>query len=219
MNLQELAAKVNLDTEIVANHIAPFRIRVEDIDWKALQVPAGQSVTIDADDPAFQHQIKRMRPQQLEDVREWAGIPARSYTRRVVAGRVIPAMRPSATLTARLASSDLHSISPTARLADLQPMQRTKMIGAAKNLVFGQVKTAELNTPLYAAAQAWIMERVLPIFFASDIVVGPNASLYISPSVSSIVAYRIRIHRGGSIITPRYSYVSFHCYSVEGGIV
>lgn len=220
MNLQELAAKVGLSTEVVAKHLAPFRVSVEEVDWKTLEVPAQQERTLAAEDPALQNQMRKLRPQSLDDVRNWVGVPQRVFSRREIPGiGPAPAIRPSPTLTARIPSTLLHSISPTARLEDLAAPQKSALFGAAKNLVFGQVRGAELDTPLYRAAINLVLNRVLPIFFFPDILVGPGATLNIAPSVAIVLAYRIRVWRGGRIVTPKFSYVSFHCYSVEGGIV
>lgn len=216
MNMAQLAAMVNLEENKVKEILAPFRVKVEDIDWKALNVEAGQSVTVNARDNAFRKQIVNLKPKSIDDVREWVGIPQRSFSRRVTPEfGTIASLRPTVKIESAT-RRELYSVPRSAKLEVLDTPQRHAFMNAAQNLVFGKVSVTDAATPLFTAAKAHILARTFPFFFAPNIYVYANSTLVIDPSIASVLALRIRIWQGGKIVTP--SYVSFHCYSVEGGI-
>lgn len=228
MNLQQLSENVNLDLKIVAQHLEPFRISVEAADWQTLEVHAGQEVTIDYKDKRLKHKFQLLRPDKVEDVRNWVGIPERVFKiPKNVGITERPEIRDIAARASRLRNihsikilpEDLDSISPNAKMEDLDSIGKSLVIKAAKNLVYGALENEDdMHSPLYEVAKRLILSKVFPIFTASNINVYNNGTLIIDPSVASVLAYRIQIWKGGKIVTPRYSFVSFSCYSIKGGI-
>lgn len=218
MDLQHLASKVDVNVDIVKQHLSTFRLNVEDVEWKTLEVPHGETVTLDANRNEFGSQLKMLETSDLDEAREWVGVPQRIFKPRIRPdGLRFSPIRPSPSLSV-INPNLLHSISPTARLESLAPEKRSLLFSAARNLVFGNVKDADVGTPLYQAARDLVLKRKFPSLFFPDILVGPGATLNIASSVSLVFAYRIKIWKGGKIVTPRYSFVSFSCYSVEGRI-
>lgn len=232
-DVAELARKVDVKPEIVEKMLATFRVPVQNVQWQSLEVKQGQEMTLDTRSDMARGRMVQLKPESLDDLREWMGVPQRIYQppKRPAArptATEVPALHPTLpnltrfaarvtpNLTVKIPKEALTSISPTATMRELDTPKRTLLQQAARNLIYGDPKALVMDAPLYKAAWQHISKIAYPLILLQNITVYSGATLNISPSVASLLAFRIKIYKGGRIKTP--SFVSIHCYSVEGGL-
>lgn len=219
MNLQELADVTKISKDGLSKFLAPFRIKVEEINWKTLEVAEGKSVTLKMDETNFPKMFKMLKPTNIEDLKEWVGTPSRLLKSRIGAGgAVLTAFKPSVSLTPTISLNDANKISPGFILKELNSAQHQLLLDVCKNIVYGNVTAANLATPAYSAAIAHLLKKEIPIFFVPNITVKSNATLKIDSSVAAIVAGRIKVYSGGKIVTGKNSKLTIHCYNMQSGM-
>ena len=224
--IKELAQATRLKEAELQQLLEPFSLDVDKHPWKTLTVAAGKTVTVDAGSAAWKASCVQIKPRDVDHLRELIGIPQRVYTKRVrpqvtsgIALSALPhlsAASLASRMTHRIAASELQSISPTATMAALKGENKATLRRASENLVYGKVSAASKGTPLYVAAHKDLLRRVIPILILRDIVVEQNATLVLSTSLAGLLAFRVRIFKGGRVVTPTYAKI--HCHTVESNL-
>jgi hypothetical protein len=216
--MKELSKATRLKPEVIQSMLEPFSVDVEKHPWKSITVQAGETMVLDAGDATWSPSCVRIQPRDVDHLRELVGIPARIYKKRRGARRnaAVPHFNASvlaSRLTHRIGRRELLELSPSATMAALKGPQKVSLRKASENLVYGKVSGTAKGTPLYLAAHLDLLRRIIPILILSDIVVKANATLQLSTSLAGILAFRVKIFKGGRIVTPTYAKI--HCHTVE----
>jgi hypothetical protein len=206
---EKLGKQVELDPELILEIMSPYRISLGDVEWKPFELGKEERFTLGPNAPQAEGALLQLRPETVDDVREWVGIPRRVFEKN-------PEL--IETKTKPLSKKELYSVSPEMKFEETKDEQRTTVLSAAHNLVYGYIDVELMETPVYVVAERHVIGRILPMFFFPSIIVQSGSTLEIDPNVSNVNAFRVKIYSGGQIKTSNYSNVSMRAYSVESNL-
>jgi hypothetical protein len=175
------------------------RLKVYGLDQTAithpdLVVPGGSTVRLAAGDPQSAVQARMLTTKNLDELKQWIGIPDELYTTgRLDQKRILmpPALTPPATGKPELAQVGVQSSAAT---ADAERLANVRLATSA--YLFGN--SAEVSG--YASEISTVFpEFQVPIWNFYTITVNAGATLELSGAQNILSAWKIVIYEGGTI--------------------
>jgi len=189
-------APVEAPTVSVAARLKPFGLVAAKLSLtNDLEVPANQTVVLDASDQKLSKQLSRLTPKTIDDVKAWIGVPDAAVARPYA-----PVARPMTVLA-------VHDTYP--------PEQSAAFHGVARDYIFGH--SASVPPAQLPALNAWLTSAagLLNMILFQDIHVAAGAKLVINPSIAILFARYITIDHGG-VIQIRCTHGAIHCAGIKG---
>jgi hypothetical protein len=185
------AAAVPVATRLKRFGLAGAKLQVNN----DLEVPANQTVVLDATDKKFASQVSQITPKNIDDLKAWIGVPDAAF-----AEPAVPAVSPLTILPVHDAYT---------------PEQSTTLHAIARAYIFGHSgAVSQKQTP---ALNAWLQSIAgsINIVLFQDIHVAAGATLVVNPSITILFARYITIDRNG-VIQIKCTYGGINCAGIRG---
>jgi hypothetical protein len=188
-----VATKVSLATRLKPYGLAAAKVQLTN----NLEVPANQTVVLDAADQKLAQQLTRLTPKTIDDLKAWIGVPD-----AVFAHPATPVPPPTTILPVHDAYT---------------PEQSTTLHAAARAYIFGN--SAAVSPKQTPALNAWLgsIAGLISIITFQDIHVAAGATLVVNPSITVLFARYITIDRGG-VIQIKCTYGGINCAGIKGAV-
>lgn len=166
----------------IADRLKVYGLSEQQVQLQDFRVAEGQRQVLTGDDPQLRTHVVQLRPQSVEQLKSWIGVPDEALTHlRPVASGDAPA-RVFHPLPEELTADD-HSA----------------LHIATRNFVFGNSATVGVSAP---SLSEWVTRigALLNQYLFRDIEVAANAQLIIAPDVFVLFARYITVHPTGKIL-------------------
>lgn len=180
----------------LAARLKPFGLNASKLHLTSdLEVPANQTVVLDAADQKLARQLTVLTPKTIDDLKEWIGVPDAAF-----AAPAAPMMRSLTVLPVHDAYT---------------PEQNVTLHAMARDYIFGH--SAAVTPAQIPALNAWLQSIAgsIRIVTFQDIHVGAGARLVVSPSIAVLFARYITIDQGG-VIQIRCTHGGINCAGIKG---
>jgi hypothetical protein len=187
------AASVPVATRLKPFGLAPAHLQLTN----DLEVPANQTVVLDAADPKYAKQVSQLTPKTIDDLKTWIGIPDTAFAQTAAPA---PAEAPLTVLPVHEA---------------YLPQQSAALYGVARNYIFGNSNV--VSRTQVPALNAWLKSIAgsIKIILFQDIHVASGAVLVVNPSITVLFARYITIDQGG-LIRVKCTHGGINCAGIKG---
>lgn len=179
----------------LAARLQRFNLEPANVQTNNLAVAANQTVVLDSADPTYAKQIVKLTPQNIDDLKNWIGVPDTAFANTPAPGPLPMTVLPIETTYTTAQSMDMRAL--------------------ASSYIFGH--SASISPAQIPALNAWIKSSaayIIVILF-ENITVASGARLVVNKSITTLFANDITIDKGG-VIQLKNSTSGINCASIKG---